>query len=312
MSTPFEKAPLLSDDCGLADVSVVIPACNAEKTLGPLIASLKALSPEPREVIFVDDHSTDRTAAIARQARFKVIETDERAGPARARNMGIGAAKGRIVAFTDADCTVQRGWIGAIVSAMQDNDIEVVMGKVTIPESTFLGNSISALGFPGGGALGFEKMWRVDEKGFTDHISSCNFAARKSVFEECGLFDEGFYLAGCEDPELSRRLTRSGAPIKYVSSMVVRHAPRTRLGSFIKWQFVRGRANHLFKQRIGPVRYFIHLRLWSSMNIVKSYYKDIKFPLIFGLLFFSFLLQQSGFFFEKLRPPNKRFRAPGS
>jgi len=289
-------------------ISVIVPAYNSEKTIEKTLLSLEKQSQAPDEIIVIDDASTDKTPEIA-QKYFRLIRLPRNMGPARARNIGIKEASGEVIAFIDADCEATSGWVEAIKKRFSNNPgVQVIMGNLKIPSSTFLGDSISALGFPGGGSVGFDKMWKVDENGFTDHITSANFAARKDVFEKYGMFDEGFPLPGSEDPELSFRLTKLGVPILYCPEILVYHVPRTDMTSFVRWQIVRGRGNYYFKQRVGQVGNFIKLRLWSSWNIVKTFIMDPKFPLIFGLLALSFVLQQYGFYIEK----RKNAHAKGS
>lgn len=279
-------------------ISVIVPAYNSGKTIENTLISLKKQTQTPDEVLIIDDASTDRTAEIAGKY-FGVVRLPENMGPAKARNIGIKKTKGEVIAFIDADCEATSEWVEAIKKRFAQNpDEAVIMGNVKIPSSTFLGDSISALGFPGGGSVGFDKMWKVDENGYTNHITSANFAVRKEIFEKYGTFDESFPLPGSEDPELSFRFTRLGVPIRYCPEVVVYHVPRTDMASFVRWQIVRGRGNYYFKQKVGPVGSFIKLRLWSSWNIVKKYIIDPKFPLIISLLTLSFLLQQYGFYIE--------------
>jgi len=207
-------------------------------------------------------------------------------------------AKGDIVAFLDDDCEPEPNWVENILKAFENDQVDVIQGKINLPKSTFLGDSISALGFPGGGAIGFEKIWHVDSEGYTDHITSANFAARREVFERHGFFDESFPLPASEDPEISWRLSRQGVKIKYCPDVAVLHPPRTNFFDFVRWQVVRGRGNYYFKKKVGPVGRFIQLRIWSSWNIIKAYWKDPKFPLILFLLFLSFVLQQYGYLVE--------------
>ena len=85
-------------------ISVVIPALNSEKYLKAALKSVDAQGCEDLEILVVDDHSSDGTAAIgARHPRTRVLQLEVRTGPSAARNMGIENARGEWVAFLDAD-----------------------------------------------------------------------------------------------------------------------------------------------------------------------------------------------------------------
>ena len=94
-------------------LSVIVPARDAEATIGRTLAALAAQRiAEPYEVIVVDDGSRDATAAIARAAAGPVtVLTQDASGPAAARNLGVGHARGDRLAFCDADVfPAQAGW----------------------------------------------------------------------------------------------------------------------------------------------------------------------------------------------------------
>jgi glycosyltransferase involved in cell wall biosynthesis len=85
-------------------VSCVIPVYNGERFLGEALASVAGQTFPAIEIIVVDDGSTDGTAAVATSGRFGVrYLAQPNAGPAAARNRGIEAASGALVAFLDAD-----------------------------------------------------------------------------------------------------------------------------------------------------------------------------------------------------------------
>ena len=89
-------------------VSIVVPVFNAALTIDRALRSIEAQSYPNWEAVFVDDASEDGGAqriesAAARDRRFRLIRLDLNAGPAQARNLGISAAKGELVAFLDAD-----------------------------------------------------------------------------------------------------------------------------------------------------------------------------------------------------------------
>ena len=167
-----------------------------------------------------------------------------------------------------------------------------------MPSSTVIGNSIAALGFPGGGSLGFDKVWKVSPDGFTNHLSVGNCALRKELFDRVGIFDETMKF-GAEDTEFSQRMEQAGMLVKYVPAAYAFHEARASWNSFVQWQLRRGRANYHFKKKIGKVHHFIALRLWSAKNIVQANITKARFPLVTFLLGSSFVLQQYGYFREK-------------
>lgn len=87
-------------------VSVVIPAFNAEKTLGACLESLRAQTLRDFEALVVDDASSDGTRSVARSTgdpRVRLIASPHNAGSAAARNRGLAQCRGRYVALQDAD-----------------------------------------------------------------------------------------------------------------------------------------------------------------------------------------------------------------
>lgn len=96
----------VADVCGHPDVSVVIPAHNAATTIARALDSVAAQGRGDVEVIIVDDSSIDGTADVVRSLAgpdHRILRTGTRSGAAAARNLGIQHARGRYVAFLDAD-----------------------------------------------------------------------------------------------------------------------------------------------------------------------------------------------------------------
>ncbi|MCC5795196.1 MAG: glycosyltransferase family 2 protein [Chromatiales bacterium] len=109
-------------------VSVIMPAHNAESTLDHAIRSVRAQTYEAWELLIVDDLSSDRTADIARDhaaidPRVQLVRLEENRGPAGARNAALERAKGRFVAFLDADDYWLPAKLTLQVEFMSQNDI---------------------------------------------------------------------------------------------------------------------------------------------------------------------------------------------
>ena len=277
------------------NVSVVIPAYNSEETLPDLLDSLMNQSYQGFETILVDDSSIDGTSRIARSYPCKILTLSKNRGPAYCRNIGADNARGDILAFTDSDCRVDRDWLKHIHTYFSQHRVDAIMGKLVLMPSTILGDSISAIGFPAGGAIGFDKIWKVDQNGFTDSLSSCNCAIRKDIFHEIGGFDHTFPYPGGEDSFLAYNLRTLNYTIKYCPNVLVYHNARDSFSGFLKWQFRRGVSSFIFSTKISNRKKFLSLRIWSTGNIVRHYVTDKKFPLILCLLGTSFFVQFIGF-----------------
>jgi hypothetical protein len=109
-------------------VSVVVCAFNAETTMAACLASLRALRYPAFEVIVVNDGSTDQTGAIAEQFEGVHVIHQENKGLSAARNVGIAASAGEIVAFTDSDCVVDPDWLHHLVAAFLSSGLPAVGG----------------------------------------------------------------------------------------------------------------------------------------------------------------------------------------
>src|ERR1019366_2076583 len=96
--------------------SVIAPAYNSAATIGACLESLKTLHYRDYETIVIDDGSTDATAQMAEGTGVRVIRAEHR-GLAAARNAGIEAASGEIVAFLDSDARADADWLYHLVEA---------------------------------------------------------------------------------------------------------------------------------------------------------------------------------------------------
>jgi len=267
-----------------------------KKTLNPILKQID----ETCEIVVVDNSSnleTKRYIEFLNNSVITYIKNDVNR-ISIARNKGIKSSRGEYIVSIDDDCIPDKTWFKNIKKYC--NSADGVMGKVVIPKSTFLGDSISALGFPGGGHIGFEKMWKVDKFGFTSHLGFGNSILKRDVIKKVGYIDENFKY-GAEDAEFSHRLVSNGYKIKYCPEIIVFHKPRKSLSEFIKWHVTRGRSNYYLKRKVKNVSGYVALRFWSSCNIFKAYKFKKEIILVPFLLGLSFMLQQYGYVSEKFR-----------
>ncbi len=215
----------------LPGVSVVVAVYQAEATLEDCIASLLALDyPEDRrELLFVDNNSTDGSAAIlARHADHVRVLTEPRQGPAAARNRGIGAARNEVVAFTDADCVVDPGWLRALVAPLADPQIGVSGGRILARE-------------PAGAIERFGETIHDHRQALCyrpPYAITMNWASPRRLFAELGGFDE--HLLRGEDVDFSYRVFERGLGFACAPEAVVRHRNEHTLGGLLREGFTHG------------------------------------------------------------------------
>lgn len=217
-----------------SSLTVIVPAYNAERTIGPCVQSLLAQAPRPDEVIVVDDCSSDGTARAAARLGATVIRLERNCGPGMARNAGVAAARGEILAFTDADCVAPAGWLAQIAAALDEPGVVAATGGYAGPIRDSFLTRLQHL------------VIRERQAGLPSHIESTitsNFACRKRDFEAVGGFplycrrsDPGRPVWGNEDEELGYLLARSRGKIRWLPEVGVLHLFRLDLRGYLRQQ----------------------------------------------------------------------------
>lgn len=117
------------------DVTFLIPAFNAEKTIAGAIESALAQRDVTVEAVVVDDCSSDRTAEVARSfpaPDVRVVQLERNRGPGGARNAGIAAARGRFIAMLDADDTVYPDRLARLLRLAGEKDGQIAVDNLDV------------------------------------------------------------------------------------------------------------------------------------------------------------------------------------
>jgi glycosyltransferase involved in cell wall biosynthesis len=192
-------------------VSVVVPARDAAGTLGATLTGLAAQSRAPDEVIVVDDGSSDATVALAEASAVVTRVVRGRGeGPGAARNAGAAVAAGDVLAFLDADCVPEPGWLAAGLGALAQADL--VQGRTTPPPGAHVG--------PFDRTLWVTAPWGLFE--------TANLFVTRALFEDLGGFEP--WLSPARSKELAEdvwfgwRAVRAGARTAFCDAALVHHA----------------------------------------------------------------------------------------
>ena len=240
----FAELPF-PDDITWPRISVVVCAYNSEKTLPACFDGLKALEYPDYEVIVVNDGSTDSTDQIVLEYGFQLISTENR-GLACARNSGLDAATGEIVAYMDADAHPDPHWLSHLaVAFLKSSHVGVGGPNIPPPES---GETASCVANAPGGPTHVLLSDRVAE-----HIPGCNMAFRKSALEAIEAFDPQFCVAG-DDVDICWRLQDQGWTVGFSPGAVVWHHRRGSVRGYLRQQYEYGKAEALLERK-WPERY---------------------------------------------------------
>ncbi|WP_251150473.1 glycosyltransferase [Cellulosimicrobium sp. Marseille-Q4280] len=206
---------------GLPELSVVVPAFDAARTIEVQLGALLAQRPEhPWEVLVCDNGSTDGTQALVtrwrrRMPELHLVDASAVRGPGAARNAGAAVARSPRLAFCDADDRVGPGWVSGMRRALDEHD--VVAGRFTTVTTSRHSVAVS---------------WSPQEHGLTSipwlpgfvTAGAGNLGVRAATFRAVGGFDES--ISTREDDDLCLRLQLAGHRLAFDPTLVLAVRPR--------------------------------------------------------------------------------------
>jgi glycosyltransferase involved in cell wall biosynthesis len=202
-----------------SSVSVIIPVRNAASTLSACldgVATQVGVEDVEVEVVVVDNGSTDGSGDLARAHPVVTrVVVESRPGSYAARNAGLAAASGQLLAFTDADTVPQAGWLAA-ARARMDDGADAVGGAIEPVRS-----AAPTVWERYDTALYLDQRSFVERDGFA---ATANLVVRRDVLDAVGAFDATLRSSG--DLEFGRRLTAAGYRLVYAPDALVLHTPR--------------------------------------------------------------------------------------
>ena len=187
-------------------VSVIVPSYNRARFIGDAIASIRAQGDADVEIVVIDDGSTDDTELVAQAQRPPVVyRSFGHLGVSAARNRGLAAARGDLVAFLDSDDVWPPGSLAARRAYLDLHaDVDLVYGRTMIRE----------LG-------GQRRRGSGEEERSTAAPLLGSLLCRRSVFERVGGFDES--LAHAEDVEWLARVQAANVSMRAIDTVALEY-----------------------------------------------------------------------------------------
>jgi GT2 family glycosyltransferase/glycosyltransferase involved in cell wall biosynthesis len=203
-----------SVELALDSATIVVPCLGWPQTLGQCIDSLRTQVVDiPFEIILVingpadsDDHPSWPGVTVVHEPKR---------GPAAARNAGARLAKGDALAFVDADCRAEPGWLASSISTLR-----------ATRGTTILAGAISRFGADRNWVSLYDSATYLQQKAYVRGpraFVTANLVVHRKVFECVGPFDERFQEAAFEDWDWAMRARRLDIPVRYDEGSVVLH-----------------------------------------------------------------------------------------
>ncbi|MDQ3890001.1 MAG: glycosyltransferase [Actinomycetota bacterium] len=229
-------------------VSVVVCTRNGAATLADCLDGVVRLRYPSFELIVVDDGSTDASAQIAAAFGARVITTENR-GLSAARNTGLEAARGEIVAYLDDDARPDQDWLRFLAATFRATT-HAAVGGPNLPPPDDGGVATCVANAPGGPV----HVLLSDTE--AEHIPGCNMAYRRADLAAIDGFDPRFRIAG-DDVDVCWRLQQRGSTLGFHPAATVWHRRRSSVRGFWRQQRGYGEAEALLERK-WPERYNRH------------------------------------------------------
>jgi glycosyltransferase involved in cell wall biosynthesis len=235
----------------LPKVSVVVPIYNGESDLPELISCLsnQTYPAQQVEYLLVDNNSNDRTLSILQAAAenspitiYPISENQIQSSYA-ARNAAIRAATSEIIAFTDADCRPQPGWLNSLIAPFVNPEVVIVAGEIAALEGTSILEKFA------------DRQETLSQKHtlahkFCPYGQTANLAIRREAFVKVGLFRP--YLTTGGDADICWRILREHiGRIEFAPNAIVKHRHRTTLQELESQWRRYGRSNRYLHELHG-------------------------------------------------------------
>lgn len=274
-------------------ISIITPAYNRADEVDKLIQSIQSqtLDHSLFEHIISDDGSTDNTKNVVKKWTEKVdfpltFITQENKGPGAARNHGLEKSKGGLILFIDSDCEADPKWVETIFSEYKKNGFDACGGPDSskedfTPLQKAIDFSMTSFLTTGGMRGHSEKMLAKF------YPRTHNMGMTRRLYEEVGGFGP---LRHGQDIELSNRIRKSGARVKFIPDAVVYHRRRTSIRQFFKqvfnWGIARVNLYAIDQSMLEPIHLMPATATLVGIGIfIGLYFKpEIFIPILYAEL----------------------------
>lgn len=236
-------------------VSVIIPCFNSAGTIRQALDALQSQKTRYAHEVIVVDSSRDETPQIITREYpdVRLLRREQQTYPGTARNLGIEAARGKYVAFTDSDCVPAPDWIERLIEAFEETGAGAVGGCLINGYPLGLTTWVNHL-------IEFNEWTETTPAGYVTNIPSANLAYRREVFRNTGVHYPDFL--GSEDTILNWKMRQKGVKLFFDPRVRVVHMNRVGLRKLFRHQYMLGRWSAEARRRENlPGQFFTRYKI---------------------------------------------------
>jgi GT2 family glycosyltransferase len=252
-------------------VSVVVCVYNGAATLADCLDALAKVDYPDVDVIVVDDGSTDGSREIAARYPWVTLVAKGNGGLSSARNAGLSAASGKIVAYLDADARPDPTWLSYLVQPFLTSDVAGVGGPSVVPhDDPWFAQCVAR-------APGSPSHVLLNDR-LAEHVPGCNMAFRREVLLALDGFNPLFLRAG-DDVDFCWRVQARGWEIGFAPGALVWHHHRTSLRAYWRQQVGYGESETwlrpLHPEKFAGLRTVWHGHIYSPLPSLRALRRSI-------------------------------------
>jgi len=283
------------------DISIYIPAYNAEKTIKECIDSILAQTIKPKKILIIDDNSNDKTMNILLSYgdKIEIINNKKNMGVSYGRNLAVNHLQTKYIASIDADVELSKRWIEILLSKLIQKKITLIGGRM---HEKFIKNTFN--------------LWRLNKLrqnwGGEDlynprFIFGCNNILDTSRLTRGKIYrdDLDYFKTNGEDHEFSKSLRRQNLDLYYSSEAICYHLQNDDGLSLSKryWRYIYygdGMKKRNFSKTLkNIIRQFKKTIKWSLFDLIKLNFKLILVNFI--VLYYFTILDLKDFNENKIK-----------
>lgn len=254
--------------------AVVITTYNRKNLLRGSLAAVRRQDYADREIIVVDDASTDGTEDLIRQEfpEVRYLRQEINRGQTASRNVAIGASVADLFVFTDDDCLAPPHWLRSHAAHYRDSRVGIAGGPLETRVPSFCDRFYAAHYYDE-----YRVFRRIEHIGGWERLVGGNMSVRRSVLDQVGRFDDRFPRGA--DADLVRRVSRAGYVVISDPTLGIEHLKTYTLRSFLTERFYKACGSVMTDVKEGTLS---ARRFVPVVNVIGAWQDWRNFRAMFG------------------------------